>query len=50
MDFQPVSNRLNPARDFAPRLITFIAGWGSGVFSFRGYNSFWIYIVGNNII
>lgn len=23
---------LNPARDLAPRLVTFVAGWGQGVF------------------
>lgn len=40
---------LNPARDFAPRLVSYMAGWGPGVFSFRGYNSFWIYIVGPHI-
>ena len=43
-------NRLNPARDFAPRLVSYMAGWGPGVFSFRGYNSFWIYIVGKRFI
>jgi len=40
---------LNPARDLAPRLVSYLAGWGPGVFSFRGYNSFWIYIVGPHI-
>jgi MIP family channel proteins len=30
---------INPARDFAPRLFTFVAGWGSEVF--RAGNSWW---------
>jgi len=30
---------INPARDFGPRLFTFVAGWGSGVFS--AANGWW---------
>src|SRR5580765_1157177 len=30
---------INPARDFGPRLFTFIAGWGSGVFT--AGNAWW---------
>jgi MIP family channel proteins len=30
---------INPARDFAPRLFTFVAGWGGEVF--RASNSWW---------
>ncbi|XP_057370629.1 aquaporin-9-like [Daphnia carinata] len=40
---------LNPARDFAPRVVTLFAGWGIHVFSIRGYNWFWIYLVGPHI-
>ena len=30
---------INPARDFGPRLFTFVAGWGSEVF--RAGNAWW---------
>src|SRR5262249_232097 len=30
---------INPARDFGPRLFTFVAGWGSGVFT--AANGWW---------
>ncbi|GMR45036.1 hypothetical protein PMAYCL1PPCAC_15231, partial [Pristionchus mayeri] len=33
---------INPARDFAPRLFTSIAGWGWDVFEFNDYHWFWI--------
>jgi len=32
---------INPARDFAPRLFTAMAGWGSSVFSYQSHY-FWI--------
>ena len=35
---------INPARDFGPRLFTFVAGWGGGVFS-AGHNYWWVPIV-----
>ena len=35
---------INPARDFGPRLFTFVAGWGSGVFS-AANNWWWVPIV-----
>ncbi|KAI9565618.1 hypothetical protein GHT06_009410 [Daphnia sinensis] len=40
---------LNPARDLAPRLVSFLGGWGLGVFSFRDYNWFWIFLVGPHV-
>ncbi|XP_057373613.1 aquaporin-9-like [Daphnia carinata] len=40
---------LNPARDLAPRLVSFLGGWGLGVFSFREYNWFWIFLVGPHV-
>jgi MIP family channel proteins len=36
---------INPARDVGPRFFTFIAGWGSKVYTTRDYY-FWIPIVG----
>ena len=30
---------INPARDFSPRLFTFMAGWGSDVFT--AFNNWW---------
>uniref|UniRef100_A0A1I8A3B6 Aquaporin n=1 Tax=Steinernema glaseri TaxID=37863 RepID=A0A1I8A3B6_9BILA len=38
-------NGMNPARDLAPRLFTYIAGYGIEVFSYRNYTWFWIPIV-----
>jgi MIP family channel proteins len=35
---------INPARDFGPRLFTFVAGWGSEVFR-AGNNWWWVPIV-----
>jgi MIP family channel proteins len=35
---------INPARDFGPRLFTFVAGWGGEVFS-AGHNWWWVPIV-----
>ena len=35
---------INPARDFGPRLFTFVAGWGGEVFS-AGNNWWWVPIV-----
>ena len=35
---------INPARDFGPRLFTFVAGWGSDVFS-AGNGWWWVPIV-----
>ncbi|NWG12695.1 MAG: MIP family channel protein [Acidobacteria bacterium] len=36
---------INPARDLGPRLFTWIAGWGTGVFTAGNY-WFWVPIVG----
>jgi MIP family channel proteins len=35
---------INPARDFGPRLFTFVAGWGGGVFT-AGNTWWWVPIV-----
>jgi MIP family channel proteins len=35
---------INPARDFGPRVFTFVAGWGGGVFS-AANNWWWVPIV-----
>lgn len=35
---------INPARDFGPRLFTFVAGWGSGVFR-AGDGWWWVPVV-----
>lgn len=40
---------LNPARDLAPRILSLAGGWGTGVFSYRNYNWFWVPIVGPHI-
>jgi glycerol uptake facilitator-like aquaporin len=37
-------NAINPARDFSPRLFTFLVGWGKQVFT-AGNNFFWVPIV-----
>jgi MIP family channel proteins len=39
---------INPARDFAPRLFTAIAGWGPGVFT-ASHGWWWVPIVGPSI-
>jgi MIP family channel proteins len=36
---------INPARDFAPRLFTYLAGWGDEVF-LAGHSWWWVPIVG----
>ena len=36
---------INPARDFGPRLFTFVAGWGREVFT-AGHGWWWVPIVG----
>lgn len=36
---------MNPARDLAPRLFTFIAGWGSEVFT-AGNHFWWVPVIG----
>ncbi|XP_022240309.1 aquaporin-9-like isoform X3 [Limulus polyphemus] len=40
---------LNPARDFATRVFTAVAGWGSAPFSVRNYNYWWIGVVGPHL-
>jgi glycerol uptake facilitator protein len=36
---------LNPARDFGPRLVAWIAGWGDAAFPDRCGGFFWVYIL-----
>lgn len=36
---------LNPARDFAPRLVALIFGWGSAAFPDGSGGAFWVYIL-----
>jgi len=37
---------LNPARDFGPRLVAWIMGWGSAAFPDSSGGFFWVYILG----
>lgn len=37
---------VNPARDFGPRLMTWVVGYGSDVFNYRGHYWFWCPILG----
>ncbi len=37
---------LNPARDFGPRMLAWIAGWGSAAFPDNSGGFFWVYILG----
>ncbi|MDL2265208.1 aquaporin family protein [Parabacteroides sp. OttesenSCG-928-G07] len=37
---------LNPARDFGPRLVAWIFGWGSAAFPDSSGGFFWVYILG----
>ncbi|XP_065566968.1 aquaporin-7-like isoform X2 [Artemia franciscana] len=39
---------INPARDLSPRIITLIAGWGTGTFTVNDY-WFWVPIVGPHV-
>ena len=36
---------LNPARDFAPRLVALMFGWGSAAFPDQSGGAFWVYIL-----
>ncbi|KAA6324010.1 Glycerol uptake facilitator protein, partial [termite gut metagenome] len=36
---------LNPARDFGPRLVTWLFGWGDAAFPDRCGGFFWVYIL-----
>ena len=40
---------LNPARDFSPRILTTIAGWGGETFSHAHFGYFWVPIVACHI-
>lgn len=40
---------LNPARDFSPRVLSAIAGWGGETFTFKNYGYFWTPIVACHI-
>jgi len=40
---------INPARDMGPRIFTWLAGYGHGVFSYRNYNWFWVPIIGPHV-
>lgn len=37
---------LNPARDFGPRMVAWITGWGSAAFPDSSGGFFWVYILG----
>lgn len=37
---------LNPARDFGPRMVAWITGWGSAAFPDNSGGFFWVYILG----
>jgi len=37
---------LNPARDFGPRIVAWLAGWGSSAFPDSKGGFFWVYMVG----
>ncbi len=37
---------LNPARDFGPRIVAWLTGWGSAAFPDSSGGFFWVYIVG----
>lgn len=36
---------LNPARDLAPRVVAWLAGWGSAAFPDRVGGFFWVYVL-----
>ena len=36
---------LNPARDFAPRIVAMLAGWGSAAFPDSSGGFFWVYML-----
>ena len=36
----------NPARDFGPRIVAWLAGWGSAAFPDSVGGVFWVYILG----